>query len=264
MAEGVFVVLSDPATKKEEAYHDHYPVFIADILSIPGVKKVHSFMFGPHQVDVRPLQQFFLIFELEDVEPVRNAVAEKYGVKTSKENLRFPEVFDATTIMPTFFEYASPVIPAPNAPDTPEEKQEIVISLLSVTLDKQATFVEDYLNERLPTMIEIPNQISGQVFALSKFQIQNAIYPFIALYRNNDGKSVVSAWPKPNTNWRSIAAARATDPTIRQDGRLYGMKTRDFMFVPYVKPDPPPPPPPKPAPAAKPAAAAPAAKPAEG
>lgn len=228
---------------------------------MPGVKRAHSFMFGPHQVDVRPLQQYLLVFELEDVEPVRNAVAEKYGVKTSKENLRFPEVLDGTTIMPTFFELASGVIPAPNAPDTPFEEQEIVISLISATLAQQPTFVEAYTGERLPDMLSIPNQISGQLFSLSKFQIQNAIYPFIALYRNNDGKSVVSAWPKPNTNWRSIAAARALDPTIRQDGRLAGMKTRDFMFVPYVKPEPPPPPPPKPAPAAKPAEAP---KPAEG
>ncbi len=261
MPEGVFIVLSDPTPKKEVAYHDFYPEFINDILSIPGVKKVHSFMFGPHQVDVRPLQQFLLIFELDDIEPVRNAVAEKYGVKTSKENLRFPDVIDANTIMPTFFETGSPVFPAPNAPDVPEEQQEIVISLISATLKQQPTFVEAYTGERLPDMLSIPNQISGQLFVLSKFQIQNAIYPFIALYRNNNSESIVGAWPKPNTNWRSIAAAREKDPSIRQDGRLAGMKTRDFMFMPYVKPEPPPPPPPKPA--AKPAAAAPAAEPKE-
>jgi len=250
MAEGVFVVLSDPAAKKDAAYHDWYPEFIKDILSIPGVKKHHSFMFAPQQVDVRPLQQFLVIFELEDVEPVRNVVAEKYGIKTSKEVLKLPDCIDATTIMPTFFENASDVIPAANAPDIPEADQNIVISLISVGLTAQATFPEAYVGERLGDMLTVPAQISGRLYSLSKFQIQNAIYPFIALYRNSNTQEVVSAWPAPGTNWRSIAAARAKDPSIRQDGRLASMKTRDFMFVPYVKPEivePPPKAAPKPA-----------------
>ena len=213
-----------------------------DIQSIPGVTATHNFMFGPNQIDVRPLQQFLAVFELTDVEAVRNSVAEKIGIKTSKEVLRLPDCVDQTTIMPTFFETVSERQSAPNASETPLAEQNILISLISVALDKQQTFAEAYLGERLGDMLSIPAQISGQLFQVSKHQVQNPIYPFVALYRNNDSLAIKEAWPAPGTNWRSIAAARAKDPSIRADGRLAGMKTRDFLFHPYVKPEPAPPP----------------------
>jgi len=253
MAEGAFIVLSDPVPKKEAAFHDWYCDFFNEVKAIPGVTAAYNYMFGPHQIDVRPLQQFLAVFELSDVESVRNTMAEKIGIKTSKEFLRLPDCADQTTIMPTFFEYCGERQSAPDAPATPIEEQNILISLISVPLDKQASFPEAYSGERLGDMLSIPAQISGQLLQISKSQIQNPIYPFVALYHNNDTAAIRSAWPAPNTTWRSIAAARAKDPSIRADGRLAGMKTRDFLFVPYVKPEPAPPPPPKPA-AAKPVA----------
>jgi hypothetical protein len=238
MSVGVFIVLSDPVPKKEPAFHAWYADFIKQVQDIPGVNSTQSFMFAPTQIDVRPLQQFLSIFELEDIESVRARVAEKYGVKTSKEFLRLGDGIDQTTVMPTFYETVSERQSAPNAPDTPFAEQNVLISLISMPLDKQASFAEAYIGERLGDMLSIPAQISGQLFQVSKHQIQNPLYPFVALYRNNDSKQILSAWPAPNTNWRSIAAAREGDPSIRADGRLAGMKTRDFLFEPYVAPAP--------------------------
>jgi len=237
MSEGTFIVLLDPVPKKEAAFHEWYAEFFEHIRGLAGVRSAQNFMFGPNQIDVRPLQQFLALFELDDVEPVRNSVAEKYGVKTSKEVLRLPDCVDQTTIMPTFYETISERQSAPNAPDTPLEQQNLLISLISVGLDKQASFGEAYVGERLGDMLSIPAQISGQLHQVSKHQIQNPIYPFIAIYRNSDSKQILSAWPAPGTNWRSIAAARARDPSIRADGRLASMKTRDFLFEPYVAPE---------------------------
>lgn len=237
MSDGAFIVLSDPVPKKEAAYHAWYADFVKEVQDIAGVKSVQSFMFAPNQIDVRPLQQFLTIFDVEGIESVRGQVAERYGVKTSKEVLRLGDSIDQTTVMPTFYETVSEVQKAPNAPDTPFAEQNVLISLISVPLDKQASFAEAYIGERLGDMLSIPAQISGQLFHVSKHQIQNPLYPFVALYRNNDSKQILSAWPAPNTNWRSIAAARERDPSIRADGRLAGMKTRDFLFEPYVAPE---------------------------
>lgn len=238
MTDGAFIVLLDPVPKKEAAFHQWYAEFFDHIRGIPGVRLAYNFMFGPNQIDARPLQQFLAVFELDDVEPVRNAVAEKYGIKTSKEALRLPDCVDLTTIMPTFYETASQRQSASEALDIPIEQQNVLISLISVGLDKQATFSEAYVGERLGDMLTIPAQISGQLYQISKHQIQNPIYPFVALYRNSDSKQILAAWPAPGTNWRSIAAARARDPSIRADGRLASMKTRDFLFEPYVAPEP--------------------------
>ncbi|WP_051952479.1 hypothetical protein [Methylocapsa aurea] len=237
MPEGTFIVLSDPVPKKEAAYHEWYADFFKQIEAMAGVKSAHNYMFAPNQIDVRPLQQFLAIFEVDDVEAVRGLVAEKYGVKTSKEFLRLGDSIDQTTVMPTFYEIVSERQIAPDAPDTPFDQQNVLISLISVPLDKQASFAEAYIGERLGDMLSIPAQISGQLFQVSKHQIQNPLYPFVAIYRNNDSKAILSAWPAPGTNWRSIAAARERDPSIRADGRLAGMKTRDFLFEPYVAPE---------------------------
>ncbi|WP_036255743.1 hypothetical protein [Methylocapsa acidiphila] len=237
MSEGVFIVLLDPVPKKEAAFHEWFAEFFDHVLGLPGMRSGQKFTFGPNQIDVRPLQQFLAVFELDEVESVRNGAAEKYGVKTSKEILRLPDCVDQTTIMPTFFDAVSPIQSAPEAPETPLEQQNLLISLISVGLDKQASFAEAYVGERLGDMLSIPAQISGRLLQVSKHQIQNPIYPFVAIYRNNDSQQILSAWPAPGTNWRSIAAARARDPSIRADGRLASMKTRDFLFEPYVAPE---------------------------
>jgi hypothetical protein len=250
MAEGVFIVLSDPTAKKDVAFHDWYAGFFDSILSLPGVTSGERFMFAAKQVDLRAVQLQLALFELSDVEAARNAVAEKYGIKTSKEDLRLDVSIDAQTIMPTFYERIGEPRLAPDAPNVPANEQNLMISLLSVSLSTQATFADAYL-ERLDELLQVPAQISGQLYQLSKHQIQNPLYPFMAIYRVGDREKLLEQWPAPGTNWRSIAALRAKDPSVRPDGRLAGMKNRDFVYQPYVVPEPPPPPPPKPAPAKK-------------
>jgi hypothetical protein len=249
MAEGVFIVLSDPTAKKDAAFHDWYAGFFDSILALPGVTSGERFMFAKKQVDLRAVQLQFALFELSDVEATRNAAAEKYGVKTSKEELRLDESIDRQTIMPTFYERIGEARLAPDAPEVPADKQSLLISLLSVSLSTQPTFAEAYL-ERLDELLKVPSVISGQLYQLSKHQIQNPLYPFVAIYRVADGEKLLEQWPAPGTNWRSIAALRAKDPSVRPDGRLAGMKNRDFLYEPYVVPEPAPPPP-KPAPAKK-------------
>lgn len=250
MAEGVFVVLSDPTAKKEVAFHDWYPSFFESFLAMPGFRSGQRFMFAKKQVDLRAVQAQLALFELSDVEAARNAVAEKHGVKTSKEDLRLDEVIDAQTIMPTFYEIIGERRTAPDAPEVPFEQQNIMLSLLAVSLSSQPTFAEAY-SERLGELLKVPGTLSGDFYQLSKHQIQNPLYPFIAIYRVGDKEQLLSQWPAPGTNWRSIAAMREKDPSVRPDGRLAGMKNRDFVYEPYVKPDPPPPPAPKAAPVKK-------------
>jgi hypothetical protein len=250
MAEGVFVVLSDPTAKKDVAFHDWYPSFFDAFLAMPGFRSGQRFMFAQKQVDLRAVQMQLALFQISDVEAARNAVAERYGVKTSKEELRLDELIDRQTIMPTFYEIIGETQLAPDAPDVPPDQQNIMLSLLAVSLSTLPTFAEAYA-ERMTELLKVPAQISGTLYQLSKHQIQNPLYPFIAVYRVGDKEQLLSQWPAPGTNWRSIAAMREKDPSVRPDGRLAGMKNRDFVFEPYVKPDPPPPPAPKAAPAKK-------------
>jgi len=256
MAEGVLIVLSDPTAKKETAFHNWYPSFFDSFLAMPGVLSGRRLMFAKKQIDLRAVQEQLALFELSDIEATRNAVAEKYGIKTSKEFLRLDEVIDAQTIMPTFFEAIGEPTVVPGAPEVPADRECLMISLLAVSLSTQPTFAEAYI-DRMNELLKLPSQISGQLYQLSKHQIQNPIYPFVALYRVADKEEILAQWPAPGTNWRSIAAMREKDPSVRPDGRLAGMKNRDFVFEPYVKPDPPPPPPPKAAAAKKEAAAPP-------
>jgi len=250
MAEGVLIVMTDATAKKEVAFHDCYTPFFESFLGMPGVRSGTRYMFAKKQIDLRAVQDQLAIFELSDVEAARNAVAEKYGVKTSKEFLRLDEAIDSVTIMPTFYEIIGERRVAPGAPDVPAGEQNIMLSLLAVSLSTQPTFAEAYA-ERLDELLKVPALISGDLYQLSKHQIQNPLYPFVAIYRLGDKEQLMSQWPAPGTNWRSIAAMREKDPSVRPDGRLAGMKNRDFIYEPYVKPDPPPPPAPKAAPAKK-------------
>jgi hypothetical protein len=250
MAEGVLIVLSDPTAKKETAFHDWYPSFFESFLAMPGVVSGRRLMFAKKQVDLRAVQTQLAIFELSDVEAARNAVAERYGVKTSKEELRLDPEIDGQTIMPTFFETIGEPTVVAGAPELPADQECVMLSLLAVSLSTQPTFAEAY-TERMQELLKLPGQIAGQLYQLSKHQIQNPIYPFIAVYRVADKEQILEQWPAPGTNWRSIAAMREKDPSVRPDGRLAGMKNRDFVFEPYVKPDPPPPPAPKAPPAKK-------------
>lgn len=241
MAEGLFIVLSDPTAKKEAAFHDWYAGFFDSILGIPGVSSGERFTFAKNQVDLRAVQQQLALFELSDIEAARTAVAEKYGVKTAKEALRLDEAIDAQTIMPTFYEAIGGLKTASEAPEVAPEQQSIMLSLLSVSLSSQPTFAEAY-EERMGELLKVPGSISGQLYQLAKPQIQNPLYPFVAIYRVADREQLLSQWPAPGTNWRSIAALREKDPSVRPDGRLAGMKNRDFVYEPYYVPEPPPPP----------------------
>jgi hypothetical protein len=250
MAEGVFIVLSDPTAKKEAAFHDWYPSFFESILAIPGVRSGQRFSFAKKQIDLRAVQLQLAIFELSDVAAARGGVAEKYGVKTAKENLRLDEAIDVQTIMPTFYEAVGAPQTVPGAPEFVPSEHGIMLSLLSVSLSTQLTFAEAYA-ERLSELVKVKGVISGQLFEVSKHQIQNPIYPYVAIYKVADTEQLLSEWPRPGTTWRSIAALREKDPSIRPDGRLAGMKNRDFVYGPYFVPEPPPPPAPKVAPAKK-------------
>jgi hypothetical protein len=250
MADGVFIVMTDPTAKKEVAFHDCYAPFFESILAMPGVRSGRRYMFSKKQIDLRAVQDQLALFELSDIEATRNAMAEKYGVKTSKEFLRLDEAIDSVTIMPTFYEIVGEPQMAASPPDVPEEQQNIMLSLLAVSLSSQPTFAEAY-GERLQELLKVPSLINGTLYQLSKHQIQNPLYPFVSIYRFDDKEALTSQWPTPGTNWRSIAAMREKDPSVRPDGRLAGMKNRDFIYEPYVKPDPPPPPAPKAAPAKK-------------
>jgi hypothetical protein len=249
MAEGVLIVMTDATAKKEVAFHDCYTPFFESFLGMPGVRSGQRFMFAKKQIDLRAVQEQLAIFELSDIEAARNAVAEKYGVKTSKEFLRLDEAIDSVTIMPTFYETIGERQIAPGAPEVPGDQQKIMLSLLAVSLATQPTFAEAYA-ERLAELVKVPTVISADFYQLSKHQIQNPLYPFVAIYRFGDQEQLMAQWPAPGTNWRSIAAMREKDPSVRPDGRLAGMKNRDFVYEPYVKPDPPPPAP-KAAPAKK-------------
>ena len=110
--------------------------------------------------------------------------------------------------------------------------------MLSVPLRSSGLRITAYHENRLAERMARPGVISGQLFQKSQQQVQNTIYPFIALYYSGQGQELLSTWPKPPTNWKSIAAARETDPSLRQGGPLYNSANRDFLYEPYVAPDP--------------------------
>jgi hypothetical protein len=261
MTEGVFAVLCDPTAKKDEAFHDWFAEFEQQVKEIPGVLSGQRYMFGPTQVDTRPVNVYLAVFYLSDVASVRELVAAKFGIRTATEFLRLSDGVDQQTMMTTFFDAVTEKRSGTGPQDIPVEAQHMLMSVINAPLDIQPTFVESYASERLEGLLKMPTLISGQLFKKSEQQIQNTIYPFFALYPNADSEALLKEWPVPATNWKSLAAAREKDPALRPGGKLAGMQNRDFIYVPYVRPPPPPPPPPKPAP--KPAAA-PAPKPEEG
>ncbi|MHB8885900.1 MAG: hypothetical protein ACYC5H_12645 [Methylovirgula sp.] len=244
MAEGAFIALTDPPAKKDETYHDWYAGFVPMVMEIPGVLSGRRYSLAPDQIDTRPVNLFLTIFELDDVEAVRHRFAERFGLRTATEMLRLGEGVDQQTIMTTFFEKVSDKFAGPG-PEVPLDQQSIVVSLLSVPLEIFPGFIAAYHENRLAERMTRPGVISGQLYQKSQHQVQNTIYPFIALYHSGQGQELLSTWPKPPTNWKSIAAARETDPSLRQGGALYNSANRDFLYVPYVRPEPPPPPAPK-------------------
>jgi hypothetical protein len=239
MAEGAFIVLSDPVAKKEAAYHEWYADFVERVQKISGVTSAQRFTLAATQVDVRPMNLNLTVFELSDVEGVRALFAEQFGVRTATEFLRLSDSVDQSTMMTTFYEVASERLAAPNASVLPVEQQNIIIQVLSVPLEIRPHFIETYIVERLNKLIHVPGLISGQLYKMSQVQVQNVIYPYVGLYRNSDGKEALQTWPVPATNWKSLAAAREKDPALRPDGKLAGMQNRDFLFEPYVAPVPP-------------------------
>jgi hypothetical protein len=254
MAEGAFIALTDPPAKKDVAYHEWYDTFVPMVMEVPGVLSGRRYTLAANQIDTRPVNFFLTIFDVDDVEATRHRFAERFGLRTSTEMLRLGEGVDQQTIMTTFFEKVSDKIPGPSE-EVPIDQQSIIISLLSVPLDIFPGFIPAYHENRLLPHVQRPGVISGQLFQKSKEQVQNTIYPFVALYYSAQGQELLSTWPKPPTNWKSIAAARETDPSLRQGGPLYNSANRDFLYEPYVRPDPASfAPPPKPGAAPKPAA----------
>ena len=242
MAEGAFIALTDPPAKKDAAYHDWYAGFVPMVMEIPGVLSGRRYSLAANQIDTRPVNLFLTIFELDDVEAVRHRFAERFGLRTATEMLRLGEGVDQQTIMTTFFDKVSDKFAGPSPQDIPLDEQSIIISLLSVPLDIFPGFIPAYHENRLTGHVARPGVISGQLYQKSQHQVQNTIYPFIALYYSSQGQELLSTWPKPPTNWKSIAAARETDPSLRQGGPLYQMQNRDFLYEPYVAPQAAPPP----------------------
>ena len=242
MAEGAFIALTDPPAKKDAAYHDWYAGFVPMVMEIPGVLSGRRYSLAANQIDTRPVNLFLTIFELDDVEAVRHRFAERFGLRTATEMLRLGEGVDQQTIMTTFFEKVSDKFAGPGPQDIPLDEQSIILSLLSVPLDIFPGFIPAYHENRLTGHVTRPGVISGQLYQKSQHQVQNTIYPFIALYYSSQGQELLSTWPKPPTNWKSIAAARETDPSLRQGGPLYQMQNRDFLYEPYVAPEVAPPP----------------------
>ncbi len=235
MAEGAFIALTDPPAKKEAAYHEWYEGFVPMVMEIPGVLSGRRYSLAANQIDTRPVNLFLTVFELDDVEAVRHRFAERFGLRTATEFLRLGEGVDQQTIMTTFFEKVSDKFQGPG-PETPIDAQSIIISLLSVPLDIFPGFIDAYHANRLSGYVTRPGVISGQLYQKSQQQVQNTIYPFVALYYTGQGQELLATWPKPPTNWKSIAAARENDPSLRQGGPLYNMANRDFLYEPYVKP----------------------------
>lgn len=244
MAEGAFIALTDPPAKKEAAYHEWYAGFVPMVMEIPGVLSGRRYSLAANQIDTRPVNLFLTVFELDDVEAVRHRFAERFGLRTATEMLRLGEGVDQQTIMTTFFEKVSDKHQGPAA-GPPIDQQSIIVSLLSVPLDIFPGFIPAYLANRLTNLVTKEGVISGQLYQKSQHQVQNTIYPFISLYYSSEGQELLQKWPKPPTNWKSIAAARETDPSLRQGGPLYNMANRDFLYEPYVAPEPAPPPAPK-------------------
>lgn len=233
MAEGTFVALTDPPAKKDAEYHKWYEGFVPLIQEIPGITGGRRYALAKDQIDTRPVNFFMTVFDVDDVEAVRHRFAERFGVRNATEMLKLGEGVDQQTIMTTFFEKVSDKLAGPG-PEVPFDEQSIIISLLSVPLDIFPGFIPAYHENRLAERIQRPGVISGQLFQKSAHQVQNTIYPFIALYYSGQGQELLSAWPKPPTNWKSIAAARENDPSLRQGAPLYGMQNRDFLYEPYV------------------------------
>lgn len=238
MAEGAFIALTDPPAKKEAAYHEWYAGFVPMVMELPGVLSGRRYSLAANQIDTRPVNLFLTVFELDDVEAVRHRFAERFGLRTATEFLRLGEGVDQQTIMTTFYEKASDKHQGRGA-EAPIDAQSIIISLLSVPLDILPGFTEAYLGNRLSGLMTTPGVISGQLYQKSQQQVQNTIYPFVALYYSGEGQELLTKWPKPATNWKSIAAAREKDPSLRQGGPLFGMQNRDFLYEPYVAPEPP-------------------------
>jgi hypothetical protein len=239
MPEGTFIVLSDPVAKKEADYHAWYADFEQLIGKTAGVTSSERFTFGANQCDVRPMNLNLSVFGLSDVESTRNLVAEQIGIRNATEFLKVSDSVDQTMMRTSFYETVSEKFVSPTAPDLPPAEQKMMVSFLAVPLAIMETFTEGYISERLLKLIALPQVISGQLFRISKHQIQNSIYPYIALYRVGDTKELLKEWPVPATNWKSLAAARERDPALRPDGKLAGMQNRDFTFEPYVAPEPP-------------------------
>lgn len=237
MAEGVFIALTDPPAKKEAAYHEWYAGFVPLIQEVPGITGGRRYALAKDQIDTRPVNFFMTVFDVDDIEATRARFAERFGVRNATEMLKLGEGVDQQTIMTTFFEKTANRYPGPG-PEVPFEEQSIIISLLSVPLDIFPGFIPAYHEHRLAERISRPGVIAGQLFQKSQHQVQNTIYPFVALYYSGQGQELLSAWPKPPTNWKSIAAARETDPALRQGGPLYQMQNRDFLYEPYIAPAP--------------------------
>lgn len=237
MAERAFIALTDPPAKKDAEYHAWYEGFIPLIQEIPGITGGRRYMLAENQIDTRPVNFFMTVFDVDDVAAVRARFAERFGVRNATEQLKLGEGVDQQTIMTTFFEKSANKYPGPG-PEVPIDEQSIIISLLSVPLEIFPNYILAYHEHRLAERIRRPGVISGQLFQKSEHQVQNTIYPFVALYYTSQGPDVLANWPKPPTNWKSIAAARETDPSLRQGGPLYNSANRDFLYVPYVKPAP--------------------------
>ncbi|MGO9134003.1 MAG: hypothetical protein ACLP8A_08150 [Methylovirgula sp.] len=237
MAEGTFIALTDPPAKKDAEYHKWYESFVPLIQEVPGITGGRRYALAKDQIDTRPVNFFMTVFDVDDVEAVRHRFAERFGVRNATEMLKLGEGVDQQTIMTTFFEKVSDKFTGPG-PEVPLDQQSIIISLLSVPLEILPGFVTAYHENRLAERMARPGVISGQLFQKSQQQVQNTIYPFVALYYSGQGQELLSTWPKPPTNWKSIAAARETDPSLRQGGPLYNSANRDFLYEPYVAPDP--------------------------
>lgn len=251
MPEGILVVFSDGVAKKDAAYHDWYETYLPQMLEIPGVASGQRYTFSTFQIDNRPMNQYLTLFQISDIEAAKNGISERYGTRLGVELQRLGDGVDQLTMSTTFFEPASEFVVGPAAPKIPVEQQHMIIQVISVPLPSRDNFPPAYIAERLTKYPNFPSVISGQLFKKSQFQIQNTLYPFVGIYPVADGKEALKDWPVPPTNWKSLNAARETDPALRPGGCLEGVQTRDFYFEAYVKPEPAPAPPPKPAAAAK-------------
>lgn len=237
MSEGTFVVFSDPIPKKDAAYHEWYADYLKQLLEIPGVVSGQRYSFSAFQIDSRPMNQYLMVFKIADIEATKAAITERFGTRLGIELQRLGEGIDQTTMSSTFYEAASEFVTPAAAPNVPIEQQSMVIQVISVPLPMREVFHTAYIAERLHKLSAFPSVISGQLFKKSQLQIQNTLYPFIALYPVADGKEALKDWPVPPTNWKSLNAARETDPALRPGGSLEGVQTRDFLFEPYVAPE---------------------------